>query len=303
MTKKQRQNDRHKDDAKAFDDKKAIDFDCVFCSQKNGERLIPASMLDAAKKDAAREIAAIAHDIMQPAQALSLFVDALQKEVSTCCCKDSCDADRFNTKVKVIVEKIAASSDSLHDLLSNIFRASSLDAGVGQAEISSFPMSKVLQKIDRDFSIIAEQKGLELKVLCKGLTVVDSDPIVVERILRNLLSNAIKYTEKGTVTVGGRRNEDTGKVTVYVNDTGIGIPKDKIPRIFDYFYRACRDDCNNVVGHHDKEEGIGIGLATVARLSRLLNTSVEVKSILGEGTEFYFDLPITPSNIGVDKDY
>jgi signal transduction histidine kinase len=268
------------------------------------QKKVSVEELYSVRQDAAREVAAIAHDIMQPAQALSLFIDALQKEIDCCCKKDSCDIDRFNDKVRNIVEKLAASSESLHELLYNVFRSSSLDAGAAKIEISTFPMSRVLAKVGRDFDIIAEEKGVELNVLCKGQTVVDSDPIIVERILRNLVCNAIKYTNKdGKVTVGGRRDEKKGKVTMYVNDTGIGIPKNQVPLIFDRFYRGETDSNNDKVlsasmtAAFTSQKGMGIGLATVATLANMIGTTVNVETEQGKGSEFYFDLPINPENI------
>lgn len=275
-----------------------FDMDAQFESQKK----VSIDELYSVRRDAAREVAAIAHDIMQPAQALSLFIDALQKEINYCCKEDSCDINRFNDRVRSILEKLVASSDSLHELLYNVFRSSSLDAGAAKVEISNFPMSNVLVKVGRDFDIIAEEKGVELTILCDEQAIVDSDPIIVERILRNLVCNAIKYTNKGgKVTVGWRCDDKAGKVTMYVKDTGIGIPEDQVPLIFNRFYRG--NNVTNLCSSTMKasfisQRGMGIGLATVATLANMIGTNINVETELGKGSEFYFDLPINLENLG-----
>lgn len=263
------------------------------------QKKVSVDELYSVRQDAAREVAAIAHDIMQPAQALSLFIEALQKEIDCCCNENCCDVDRFNNRVRNIVDKLAASSESLHELLYNVFRSSSLDAGAAKIEILTFPLSKVLEKVGRDFDVIAEEKGVKLTILSEEEIIVNSDPIIVERILRNLVCNAIKYTNKdGKVTVGGRRRDKKiGEVTMYVKDTGIGIPKNQIPLIFNNFYRGeCDDDTNltssSVIPLFASQKGMGIGLATVTTLANMIDTKVNVETKLGKGSEFYFDLPV-----------
>jgi two-component system, OmpR family, phosphate regulon sensor histidine kinase PhoR len=100
-------------------------------------------------------------------------------------------------------------------------------------------------------------------------------------ILRNLVTNAIRYTEPGgRVLIGCRRKGDEIRIDVY--DTGIGIPEDQLPRIFESFARLAPERCN----------GLGIGLSIVCRALEVLGHRIEVRSVVGEGSLFSIYAPI-----------
>jgi two-component system, OmpR family, phosphate regulon sensor histidine kinase PhoR len=107
-----------------------------------------------------------------------------------------------------------------------------------------------------------------------------SHPLLLECILRNLLTNAIKYTQSGgRVLIGCRRKGSEIRIDVY--DTGIGIPEDQLPRIFDAFTRLSPD-------HND---GLGIGLSIARRALEVLGHRLEVRSVVGEGSLFSIYVP------------
>ena len=109
------------------------------------------------------------------------------------------------------------------------------------------------------------------------------------QIISNMLSNSIKFTPGGGdiyLLISKEISNNTDQLNIKVRDTGIGIPKDKLPNIFDRFYKV--DDDSSI-----KAEGTGIGLALTKELVTLLNGKINVESELLKGTEFTINLPIT----------
>ncbi|HEC18143.1 MAG TPA: HAMP domain-containing histidine kinase, partial [Gammaproteobacteria bacterium] len=138
-----------------------------------------------------RFLAAASHDLRQPLHALGLFVDALR-------------GMQDETTRKRLLSQVDVSLDALGKLFNALLDISRLDAGVVEAQVEDFPLTRVLEKLEDEFRALAEQKGLKFRLLPCSV-VVQSDPLLLERILRNLISNAIRYTETGRVSVGCRR--------------------------------------------------------------------------------------------------
>jgi CheY-like chemotaxis protein len=168
--------------------------------------------------------------------------------------------------------------------MDNMFRTlldvSKLDAGAVNPQITIFALAPLFSRMRLEFEPQARAKGLELRVhRCSGFA--KSDPALVERILRNLISNAIRYTGQGRVVVGCRRHHGSLRVSVY--DTGIGIAPHEQSLVFEAFYQ---------VGNQarDRSKGLGLGLAIVERLARLLQTPLTLRSRPGHGSLFAFDL-------------
>jgi len=113
-----------------------------------------------------------------------------------------------------------------------------------------------------------------------------SDGTRIEQILLNLLENAISYTEKGTITVQATRRKENLFLTI--KDTGMGIPKEDIPFIFDRFHRVEKSRSRQM-------GGTGLGLAIVYEMVKLLKGNITVESEGGVGTEFRLELPLNQS--------
>ncbi|HHH47437.1 MAG TPA: hybrid sensor histidine kinase/response regulator [Gammaproteobacteria bacterium] len=216
-----------------------------------------------------RFLAAASHDLRQPLHALGLFVDALRSV-------------RDEATRKRLLSQVDVSLDALGKLFNALLDISRLDAGVVEAQVEDFPLARVLEKLEGEFRALAEQKGLKFRLLPCSV-VVQSDPLLLERILRNLISNAIRYTETGRVSVGCRRR--AGWVEVQVRDTGRGIPEEAVAHIFDEFQQLDNPE-------RDRAKGLGLGLAIVRRLCDLLNYPLKVESTLGKGSLFCIGLPL-----------
>jgi two-component system phosphate regulon sensor histidine kinase PhoR len=147
-------------------------------------------------------------------------------------------------------------------------------------EVSSVRLGPLFWRLRHENEDTALQRGIDLRAVSANVHVV-SNPVLLGCILRNLLTNAIRYTEPGgRILIGCRRKGREIRIDVY--DTGIGIPEEKLPRIFESFTRLSPERCN----------GLGIGLSIVRRALEVLGHRIEVRSIVGEGSLFSIYAPI-----------
>jgi CheY-like chemotaxis protein len=181
-----------------------------------------------------------------------------------------------------VVARIDGAVVAMNELFNALLDISKLDAGVLAPSISEFPVDHLLKRIEMTFMAAAREKGLRLRVVSND-TWISSDFILLERILLNLVSNAVRYTVQGGVVVGCRRH--AGLLRIEVWDSGIGIPKDQRRNIFGEFYQLATTEL-------DRRGGLGLGLAIVDRLCRLLNHPIEVTSQLGRGSRFAVSVPL-----------
>ncbi len=145
---------------------------------------------------------------------------------------------------------------------------------------ADFPVSTLFRQLYREFAGSAASKGLELEVAFTTAW-VHSDAALIHEILHHLVSNAITYTCSGRVRL--RCLPDAGHVRIEVHDTGVGIPADQLPHIYDPFYQASGTD--------RAREGYGLGLSVVQRMVSLLNVQLDVRSEVGRGSTFALLLP------------
>jgi signal transduction histidine kinase/CheY-like chemotaxis protein len=225
--------------------------------------------LEAANLAKSRFLAAASHDLRQPLHALNLFVTQLRGE------KDRAEKIR-------LIEQINVATGAMNDLFNALLDISKLDAGVLAPTISEFPVDQLLKRIGMTFVATAREKGLRLRIISNDAW-IRTDFILLERILLNLVSNALCYTVKGGVVVGCRRRPNLLRIEVW--DTGIGVPENQRENIFREFYRLG-------TAEQDRGHGLGLGLAIVDRLCRLLGHPIELTSAVGRGSRFAVSLPL-----------
>ena len=214
-------------------------------------------------------LASASHDLRQPLHALNLFVAQLQTETNP--------AERSR-----LVSRIDAAVASMNELFEALLDMTKLEAGILQANPAEFAVQRLLDRIETTFAELADKKGLSLRVVpCSAW--VRSDPILLERILLNLVGNAVRYTARGGVVVGCRRRAT--QLRIDVCDTGAGIPEDQRQSIFSEFYQLANPA-------PDRKAGLGLGLAIVDRLSRLLGHPVQLESHPGRGSRFSVSVPL-----------
>lgn len=213
-------------------------------------------------------LAAASHDLRQPLQAAGLFVGSLRLRNK--------DPD-----VAGLIERVERALGSLEGVLEALLDISRLDAGVVAPRIERFPIANVLRRLQDTFAEPASQLSVELRIR-PSPSWCESDPLILERILANLLSNALRYCDKGRVLVGCRLRG--GALSIEVRDNGPGIEEDRHREIFREFVRL-----ENAERLRDK--GLGLGLAIVDRLTRLLNHRIYVQSRKGAGATFGIVVP------------
>ncbi|AWK89893.1 PAS domain-containing hybrid sensor histidine kinase/response regulator [Azospirillum thermophilum] len=234
-----------------------------------------------------RFLAAASHDLLQPLNAARLFVSALEESVRS----PQPDPDQ-RTAERAMVENAANALRSTELLLGGLLDISSLDAGNVRAAVREFPIDELLSGLAVEFSALARERGLTLRVVCCGAA-VRSDPQLLRRVLQNFLSNAVRYTERGRVLLGCRRSG--GALRIEVWDTGPGIPEDKRQEVFEEFRRlgpASRGGGDGTGTGGGADGGLGLGLAIVDRIAGLLGHPISLRSTVGRGTGFAVEVPL-----------
>jgi signal transduction histidine kinase len=224
--------------------------------------------LELANLAKSRFLAAASHDLRQPLHALGLFVAQLRGTAET--------ADRHQ-----VISRVEAAVTAMNELFNDLLDISKLDAGILTPNPIPFPIQHLLERIETNFAGPAREKGLELRVVSSSAW-VQSDAILLERILLNLVSNAVRYTRKGAVLVGCRKRG--GARWIEVCDTGPGVPEDQQQSIFGEFYQLSGTE-------RARQAGLGLGLAIVDRLCRLLDHRIELTSVVGKGSRFAVLVP------------
>lgn len=234
-----------------------------------GEAKRQAEVANAAKS---RFLASASHDLRQPLQTLTLLQGLMVKAPPP---------ERLQQLLMRMDDALGAMSGMLNTLLD----INQIEAGIVRADVVRFPLDDMLARLGAEFTHHAEAQGLGMRVVPCGL-VVESDPRLLEQMLRNLLSNALKYTVTGRVLLGCRRRTPPGQAPVLaieVWDTGIGIAPGEFEAIFEDYHQL-----DNPA--RDRSRGLGLGLPIVKRLAGLLGHAVRVASRPGRGTVFAIDV-------------
>ena len=230
-----------------------------------------AERADSAKT---RFLAAASHDLRQPLHALSMFVSALAQTAS--------ESERQH-----LLRQVESATSALADLLDALLDISRLDAGKVRANVEDVELQPIFDAIYETFGDTAKQKRLELVVRHTRL-VVRSDPLLLKQIVTNLVSNAIRYTpqtdanRRARVHVAARVRG--GNVRIEVRDNGVGIPEEARETVFLEFEQLSNPE-------RDRSKGLGLGLAIVRRLAKLLGHDIHLRSAPGRGSTFSVDLP------------
>ena len=230
-----------------------------------------------------RFLAAASHDLRQPMHALTLYLAAM-------------DGKELHDKTRTNLANARQCAQTMDEMFRALLGISRLDAGAVMAEMRPFPLGPLLERLRIEFEPQAQAKGLSLRVrACERAVHGDSE--LVERILRNLITNAIRYTARGRILVGcrwsqggrGEHGADGGTgngkraLRIAVYDTGSGIAPQEQKQIFEEFYQVGNPE-------RDRNKGIGLGLAIVERLARLMNAPVAMRSQVGRGSMFSVEL-------------
>lgn len=216
---------------------------------------------DRANRAKSRFLATASHDLRQPLQAIRLINASMHKLTA--------QAPDLNE----LVRQQETAIDSATRLLNALLDISRLESGAIEPQLSPVSLAAAYEDLAREFETTAAAKNLELR-LADTRVVISTDRTLFTQLLQNLIGNALKYTEQGYVRVS--QALDSEALVVKIEDSGLGIPEDKLERIFDEYYQIGPQGTQRL--------GVGLGLAIVREVSRLLGYSVAVTSRVGEGS-------------------
>lgn len=243
-----------------------------FAEQKLNQQLQQAlSNESEAHRSKTHFLAAASHDLRQPIHSINVLLAALALR-------------KLDARSADIVKLLTDVSASLSAQLDTLLDISRLDAGSIKPEFQPARLDQLVLAHHQALQAVAAARGQTAQVQVQAPMSAMTDRSLLLRVLGNLSDNAMKYNRTGgSVTLGLRREGDTALLSV--TDTGIGIPPAEQSRVFQEFYQ---------VGNHerDRAKGLGLGLAIVERLCRLLGVRLSLESAEGVGTTVTLRIPI-----------
>ena len=255
----------------------ADEIDLLDSTFKQMAKRIQFQMEQLKMSDAIRRelVANVSHDLRTPLATLRGYIETLLLK------EDTFIAEERRHYLHIAIRHCERLSKLIDELL-ELAKLESLEMSI---QVEPFNLSDLVQDVVQKYRIKAEEKGLSIKIdMEKEMPFVHADIGLIERVLENLIENAIHYTpEGGAVSVALKPDGD--EISVQVSDTGMGIPEEELPYIFDRFYRTEKGG-KLQPGHS------GLGLAIAKRILELHHRSIEVTSVLHSGTTLYFKLPV-----------
>ncbi len=211
----------------------------------------------------------VSHELRTPLTAIKGFVETLEESVEE--------------ENKNFVEIIKRNTDRLINIVEDLLVLSELEEKGTSLELEDLQLKEMVERILTIFEHRIEEKGLTLVLHVENaIPPIMADAFKLEQALINLIDNAVKYTEKGTIALSLRHVDN--KVMIEIKDTGIGIPEEHIPRIFERFYVVDKSRSKRL-------GGTGLGLSIVKHIVLLHNGTLQVKSSPSQGTTFSITLP------------
>lgn len=246
--------------------------------QEEMQKLLSAGLLEEMRKKS-DFLNTMAHELKNPLNVVmatqQLFLDGFYGDLSE--------------EQKRGLEPIGKNAYDLLNLINQILDLARLEAGKVPLHIEEFPLKETMDDLESSFIPLVREKGLELRFeLEDPLPKIESDRSKIKEVLQNLLANAIKYTDRGEIELRVCCHADgpqRGRISFSIRDTGIGIRKEDIPRIFEPFHMTGEVD-------RKKYPGTGLGLSIVKRLVELLEGEIQVESEWGKGSTFTVTLPL-----------
>lgn len=212
-----------------------------------------------------------AHDLKNPLTGMLLYTQMLRAA-----------PPESKEEIQSAADGIELTARKMQRLITDILDLAQMQVGDQMTPID-LPVTPILENVVKNASILAKEKKQTI-ALAVGIDInYPVEPSYFERMLDNLVSNAVKYTpEGGKITVSLRDCDDTYEISIA--DSGIGIPEDDIPRLFEAFYRVKS-------AAHKKEDGTGLGLSMVAAIVEEHHGNIRVESEVNKGSTFIISLP------------
>ncbi|MFD2216523.1 sensor histidine kinase [Metabacillus endolithicus] len=215
----------------------------------------------------------ISHELRTPLTYLGGYIKAIQQGLY--------QSDKERDQYLFIIEN---ETERMTQLVNDLFELSKMEEGKLEFHFEDIDLCEVVQSSIEKTKLKSKEKGIE--IFLKGdtnLPLANLDGLRTEQIVINLLENAIRYTEKGAITV--RLWSERQKIKLSIEDTGLGIPEEDLPYLFERFYRVEKSRSRET-------GGTGLGLSIVKSLVVLQQGEIQVKSEVGKGTSFILSFPV-----------
>ncbi|MDP5200631.1 response regulator [Flavobacterium sp. DG2-3] len=249
----------------------------VLLEEKNTEIQKKSEALELTTRYKSEFLANMSHELRTPLNSILLLSRLLSEN----------NNQTMNNEEIEFAKVIQSSGNSLLGLIDEILDLSKIEAGKMDLEFLDVSTKEITDSLHNLFYLIAKEKNINFEIIAKEAPIViKTDKMRLEQILKNLISNAIKFTEKGTVSLEIKVNSDNDKeICFIVKDTGIGIPLEKQPLIFEAFQQADGSTKR-------KYGGTGLGLSISRELAKLLRGEITLHSKVNEGSTFTLCLPV-----------
>lgn len=250
----------------------------LHCSFIPDTQDIRAYVLDATERRRSEELKneflrTVSHELRTPISITKTGIEFVLDEI----------AGKINEKQKKVLNVAKQSMDRLARLIDDLLDISKIEAGRVRIRKEEIDLTALVMQLASSFELKMKERGLKLEVnVPEGGIKVFADPDRIIQVFTNLLGNALKFTEKGSITVFIHDKND--RVECSVIDTGIGIPEEELPEIFDKFRQVGRTPGTG-------EKGTGLGLSIAKGIVELHKGKLWAESEFGKGTKFVFTVP------------
>lgn len=241
---------------------------------KDGGLLVLSDVTEVRKLQQLRSefVANVTHELKTPLTSIRGFIELLKS------------GDRDEETRQYFYDVLDIEAERLHHLIDDMLVLSQIENAKDDVQTVPCNLNQEIETVLQRAKPIAEKNGIVLRLEAEEAFLVASSPTRLQQLFGNLVENAIKYNKpqgRVTVTLQHQRN----MVLVKVKDTGIGIPQEHLPRLFERFYRVDSSRSREI-------GGTGLGLSIVKHLAGLYHGDVSVESVLGEGSVFTVRLPL-----------
>jgi signal transduction histidine kinase len=225
-------------------------------------------------------IASMSHELRTPLNSIIGFTGIILQGMSG---KITEDQRKELTMVK-------NSANHLLTLINDVIDVSKIEAGKVELVIKEFNLTDLMQEVKDSFKIATDEKSLKLSLEMPEKLIIKSDERRTKQVIMNLVSNAVKFTDRGEIEIKVRKKDE--EVEVSVADTGIGIKKENMKKLFKQFSRIYTED-------KPVTEGTGLGLYLSKKIVDLLGGQIKAKSEFGKGSMFTFTFPLKYTEVKV----
>ncbi len=232
------------------------------------------------ESERSRFLAAFSHDLKQPMQAINLYLGSIERSLANAAMDPN---DRARSTESLL--RLKQGMGYMNDVFDSVLDVSRLDSGTIEVGMQRVPAIAFCERVLQQHRRMADDLGLALDLKSQGAEtlMLQTDPRLLERILRNFISNAMRYTRRGGIRLRIARRGELCRIAVI--DTGSGIAAPLRRKIFDEFTRG---DAAAMAA-----QGVGLGLSIARRLAARIGARIALRSHVGIGSVFTIDLPLS----------